>query len=189
MTRMPHHWEQGPQDVQRVPKFWIAKREYQWKFRWYLDKVEGCSRPTAIAAIYTVLRHPLSWERTGVRWVRTPYRERANILVNVVPQDTTACGPGSAGCYSWGRYGPPTAAVGVEHIYNPQKFAELVNMELCGHGTFRMLDMYNAVHQQEPYEGVMGTWSDAAKTAYFPSDTEIAAAQLWLQGRATEVSR
>ncbi|MEK6252007.1 MAG: hypothetical protein AABM43_08710 [Actinomycetota bacterium] len=56
-------------------------------------------------------------------------------------------------------------------------------MELCGHGTFRMNDMYTTQHQ--PYEGaVMGTWGDAGKTVYYPNDNEIQWAKAWLAGEA-----
>lgn len=182
---LPHHWEQGPQDVKRVRPFNERGRRFAHKFYWYLERVEGTSRRQALTAIYEVLHHQRSWERSGVKWVRTYLPWRANVRLRVIPRDTTVCGPGAGGCYSWGT-GTPLAEVGVEYL-GTAAFAEILNMELAGHGTFRMLDMYNEVHQRIPYEGVMGTWGDAAKTAYYPSDSEIESAKAWLQGRAAIV--
>lgn len=177
-----HFWTRGPQDVVPVKPFTLGGQRFQWKFSWFLERVEGVSRRAALRAIYQVLRDPRSWERVGVRWVRTMDRARANIVVRVIPMATTVCGPGAAGCYSSGYEadGKPVAELGVEYLGKPE-FAELVNMELCGHGTFRALDMYNPIHQ--PYVGgCMGTWSDARPYGYYPSETEIAAVKAWLAG-------
>ena len=186
-SNMPHHWEQGPGDVHSVPR-----RRWAWKFRWYLDSVvappgQTLSRRQALQLMYYVLNHPQSWERTGVQFVRTTNRALADILVRFGPQDLSACGPGSAGCYWWDSTAQkPIAYIGSEHIGNPNFMAELINMELCGHGAFNMWDMYTPEHQPYP-GGVMGTWEDARKTDYFPSALEIEAAKTWLRGEAPHV--
>lgn len=196
--QVPHHWAQGPLDVRKLRKTVYVKRATQdgtrssainWEFLWYLNDVEGTTRAKANAAIRRVLYHPLSWERSGCRWRQVWRAAEADILVNVIPQDKTVCGPGSSGCYSWGFRGPkPIAEMGVEFIDNPPSFAELVNMELCGHGTFRMHDMYAGQgHDAVAYTGCMGTWHGAAKTNYYPDDDEITAAKLWLEGQAKYV--
>lgn len=168
----------GPLDVRRVSR-------NRWRFNWYLDIVEGTSRARALKAIYAVLKHPRAWTRTGVSWVRVREPSKADILVSVLPQDKTACGKGAAGCYSWGQ-GTPRAEVGVESINDPDMFALLVNMELCGHGTFRMTDMYQGnTHDPAHYVGVMGTGRGAQSTGFYPSDAEVASAVEWLRGRTS----
>ena len=183
-----HHWEQGPQDVLKVSPFYASRRDgshrYEWKFYWYLDRVIGTTQQSALKAIYDVLRHPQSWERTGVRWARTTDRSKANIVVSVIPMDTTYCGQGAAGCYCSDCENKPTAELGREYL--GQRFAELVNMELCGHGTFRMHDMYTGP-AHTGYQGVMGTWESAGKTDYYPTDNEIEWAKLWLVASAQYV--
>lgn len=184
---LPHHWAQGPADVRPVRPFNERGHRFEWKFYWYLDKVEGTSRRQALTGIYQVLHHPLSWERTGVKWVRTYLPWRANVRLRVIPRDATVCGPGSGGCYSWGGGRTPLAEVGVEYMGTPA-FAEILNMELCGHGTFRMHDLYiDHPELADTYTGVMGTWGQAAKASYYPSDGDIEGARLWLEGRAPNV--
>lgn len=166
----------GPMDVRRVSR-------NRWRFNWYLNVVEGTTRGKAIKAISAVLKHPQSWARTGVSWVRTTDWSKANILVNVIPEDKTECGPGSAGCYSWGDSDLPRAEVGVEYIDDPEMFALLINMELCGHGTFRMTDMYQGDgHSPNSYIGVMGNDVAARRSGFYPSEAEIASAKAWLRG-------
>ena len=196
-----HHWAQGPLDVLKVRPFW-AKRQDGWhsydaKFYWFLEKVEGTTRAKALRELYQELRHPQSWERCGVRWVRTMDRAKANILICIVPGANTPCGPNAGGCYCdpilHGRAGQggycefdkPAAYLGVDFIDLPG-WAELVNMELCGHGTFRMHDMYMG-EGHGGYEGVMGTWDSAAKTAFRPTDAEIEATLRWREGLAVHV--
>lgn len=172
----PVHFFSGPGPLD------VTKTRRGWRFYWYLDKVEGVDRRKARRAIRKVLRHPRGWKRTGVKWVRTMDPTKANILVSVIPQDTSPCGKGSAGCYSWGN-GTPRADLGVEHIDHADMFAELVNMEICGHGTFRMTDMYQGEgHNPDTYRGVMGTWAGSKLTGYMPSDQEIQSAIDWLHG-------
>lgn len=191
---IPHCWAQGPLDVRKTSAKYNVRyradgtryyRRTNWEFLWYLNEVRGTTRTIARKAINRVLHHPYSWERTGCRWRETDAAQ-ADIYVNVIPKDETVCGPGSAGCYSWGFRGPkPLAEMGVEYTNDPEGFAELVNMELCGHGTFRMHDMYfGEGHDVNEYNGVMGTWNAARSTGYYPSDAEIAEAKLWLAGKA-----
>lgn len=184
-----HHWTQGQQDVLKVAPFSARRSDgyhpYEWKFYWYLDRVEGTTRGQALTAINGVLRHAKSWERTGVRWVRTQNKKKANILVSVIPEKTTYCGRNAAGCYCEDCERQPTAELGVEYL-GSSSFAEVVNMELCGHGTFRMHDMY-AGPGHSSYQGVMGTWASAEKTHYYPTADEIRWAKLWLQGQAQYV--
>lgn len=177
----PHHWQQGPADVHPVKPFTNGGRRYAWKFYWCLDKVVGTSRSAALRGIYSVINAPQGWARAGVRWVRTMDPAKADILVRVIPQDTSVCGPGSAGCYSWGSSGKPVAEIGVESLGNPFELRVVLGMELCGHGTFRMADGYLKVHQ--PYVGVLGTWDQARAVDGYPTDEEIAGAQQWLKGQ------
>lgn len=173
-TNAPHHWAQGPQDVERTKR--------GWRFRWYLDRAEGASRATILRAIYAVINHPRGWERTGVRFVRTMDRASANILLRIAPAAESACGPGSAGCYCDNCESKPVAHVGSEYLGKPGAFALILNMELQGHGCFRMVDSYSSPHQPYTTGGVMGTWEDAERTGYMPSDAEIEGAKLWLNG-------
>lgn len=188
VNHTPHHWQQGPMDVQRAASpFTIrdsdgASRRMTHRFRWYLDRVEGTTRDVALRAIYAHLRHPRSWERSGVAFVRTFDKSAANIWLRIIPADTTMCGPGSAGCWSSGYEDKPVAEVGVEYIARPDAFAVILGMELAGHGMARCVDHYNPIHQ--PYLGVLGTWPQARAVGYYPSDEEIASVKLWLQGRA-----
>lgn len=182
-----HFWEAGPQDVIRLasPRYDHVGRglRFDWLYRWQLGRVEGVSRSKALSKIWEVLHHPLSWERAGVHWSRsTTTLYPPQIVINVLPAAQSACGEGSAGCYEWGG-GLPIATLGVEYIDDPRWWALLVNMELCGHGTFRMLDMYSEAHQPYLPGGTMGTFSDASRTSFYPSDVEIRAARDWLAGR------
>lgn len=182
-NQTPHHWIQGPQDVTRR-RLAHNGRKCEWVMYWYLDRVEGTGRRAAAAAINAVIKHPQSWERSGLAFVRTYKRDKAHVLVSVIPADKTACGQGAAGCYSWDGVSTPAAELGVEYLGRPE-WAELVNMELGGHAAFRMSDMYaGAGHDAASYVGVMGTWGGAAKSSYYPSDAEIADAAGWLIGRA-----
>lgn len=178
----PHFWERGPGALARLPRPIYARgRRIEWRFRWFLNVVEGTSRAVAARSIYAVLRHQRSWERAGVVWSRTYDRAVADAWVNVLPMDKTACGPGAAGCYSWGyAEHPPLVEIGVEYVGDAAAWATILNMELCGHATFKALDMYNPAHQ--PYAGSLGTWSEALKVSGYPTDTEIAAARQWLRG-------
>ena len=107
------------------------------------------------------------------------------------PANESACGAGSAGCYWWTAVGDPTgkgyyvAYIGIDWIDDMAAMRYIVNMEVAGHGCFRMLDMYNPVHQ--PYTGSMGSWTDAAKSDYWPTQKEIVSAKAWLKGEAPNV--
>lgn len=180
-----HHWEQGPGDVHRVK----GSKQYPWKFWWYLDSViplpgQSLSRKSVLRTMYSVLNHPRSWERSGVQFVRTMSRAKADILVRFGPAGNSVCGSGAAGCFSW-KGGKKLAYIGVEYAAWPEAMIYIIGMELCGHGTFSMLDHYNPVHQ--PYTGSMGSWDDAAKGGYFPTDTEIQCAKAWLRGEAVHI--
>lgn len=172
---LPHHWLQGPQNVEPAGR--------GWRFRWYLDRVDGADRRAATRAIYAVLRDPRSWERSGVRFVRTFDRRRAHVLLRIVRSGQTACGSNAAGCYSEDGASTPSAEIDASYLGDPVAFATVLGMELCGHACFRMLDMYTAAHQPT-YNGVMGTWEQARALGGFPSDLEIEAAREWLRGRA-----
>lgn len=176
----------GPMNVEAVKPRRIKLRDgtsrtIRWRFHWYLDRVEGTTRAKALRALYDVLLAPQGWTRAGVQWARTMDPAKADIVVRVIPQDTTVCGPGSAGCYSWGGGKPPAAEMGVEYIDRPGPWAALVGMELQGHGTFRADDQYFAVHQPYPY-GVMGSWAAMASAGYFPTEAEIQDTITWLEG-------
>ena len=181
----------GPMGVRPIRRRYVKLRNgsYQrceWEFRWYLDAVRGTGKREALNAIYDVLLAANSWTRAGVHWKRVMQREDADILVRVIPQDETVCGPGAAGCYSWGHPHAPVAEMGVEYINRPGPFAALTNMELLGHGTFRADDMYFAVHL--PYVGVMGNWEAMARAGYMPTEQEVADSVTWVKGE-TDPSR
>lgn len=190
VNHTPHHWQQGPADVTRLARPFTIRdsagtpRRMTHRFRWYLDRVEGTTRAEALRRIYQVLRHPRSWERSGVAFTRTFDRNAAHIWLRVIPSNTTRCGPGSAGCYSFYPGQTPLVEVGVEYINNPNVFAVILGMELA-HAAFRVADMYTPQHQ--PYLGVLGTWSQAKAVGYYPIDDEITASRLWLEGRARYV--
>ena len=190
-TVVVHHWEQGPGNVSKVAPFWAKRRDgwhqYEWKFYWYLHKVEGTTRSKALRAIYGVLRNPYSWERCGVRWIRTMNPTRAHIRLSVIPAATTACGAGAAGCYWGGHPYGKGAELGVEYIDSPF-WAELVGMELQGHGTFSMHDMYIG-EGHGGYIGVMGNGGFAQLPAYYPTMDEILWTKQWLLGQALYVHR
>lgn len=182
-----HFFKAGPLDVTPVRPRYIRLRNGQrrrctWEFRWYLDRVDGVTRSKAITRIYDVLLAPNGWTRAGVHWKRVLRPQDAHILMRVIPKDETVCGPGSAGCYSWGGGKPPVAEVGVEYIDRPGPFAALVGMELQGHGTFRADDQYFDVHQPYPY-GIMGDWEAMARAGYMPTESEIEDTRSWLQAK------
>lgn len=185
---MPHHWSTGPLDVTRLdaPRRVRLRdgttRQVEWEFKWFLDRVEGTDRKTAIKRLYDVFLHPNGWTRAGVRWKRTLDRAQAHIVVRVIPQDTSVCGPGSAGCYSWGYEadGKAVAENGVEHIDRDGPWRVIVGMEVQGHGTFRVHDGYI---NHPGYEGVMGSWESVARFDFSPSEAEIQGAVMWLAGQ------
>ncbi len=187
-TVPPHHFFQGPRDVAKVATPYLltlrdgSKQRITHRFRWYLADVRGTTRRKALRRLYDHLLHPRGWAQMGVHWVRTTDRARANIIVRVIPQNETVCGPGSAGCFSWGYEpdGKPAAEVGVEYIDREGPWHVLVGMELCGHGTVRMDDGYLSPHQ--PYYGSMGTWKQAAAVGYLPVPAEIQSGKDWLNG-------
>lgn len=187
-----HHWIQGPADVRPTEKPYLLglrggqRARITHRYYWFLDRVEGTTRRKALTRIYDVLLHPRSWSRSGVHWVRVFDRTKADILVSVIPMATTACGPSAAGCFSWGHPdGKTRAECGVEYIDRPE-WGVLVNMELCGHGTFRGHDQYMG-KGHEGYIGVMGTWATATESGYMPTDQEVFWCYEWLNGRALEV--
>lgn len=187
----PHHWEPGPGAVRRLPRPRRVRlrdgttAEVTHEYRWYLDRVEGCTRRQAVARLYDVLLHPQGWIRSGVYWRRTFDRGDADIWVRVIPQDTTVCGPGSAGCFSWGYEDRPVAEMGVESIGREGPWRVIVGMEVCGHGTFAMHDGY-ANHGD--YAGSLGAWQSAAAFGFLPSQAEIDAARAWLAGTTPAVA-
>lgn len=189
----PHHWDDGPLDVRPVaPGTTVRLRDgtrqkVTHEFLWYLDAVRGTDRRTAAKRLHDVLLAPGGWTKAGVRWRRVSTRAEADVVVRVVPQDETVCGPGSAGCYSWGYEDKPVAEVGVEYIGDPGGWSMLVGMELCGHGTFRMHDGYTREHM--PYSGSMGTWAEAKAHNWLPSENEIASAKAWLAGQTPAAQR
>ncbi len=179
----------GPMDVRKVPRKRVRRTGSatwhicDYEFRWFLDVVKGVSRAKALTRIYDVVLADNGWIRAGVHWKRVMDRTQADIIIRVLPQDETVCGPGAAGCYSWGYEADrkPVAEMGVEYIERPGPWAALTNMELIGHGTFRADDMYFAVHL--PYVGVMGNWEAMARAGYQPTGQEVADTVTWLQGQ------
>lgn len=181
----PHFWDAGPGAARPLTRPYTYRGvRYTHEVRWYLDRVEEASRWRALTAIWRVLRDPRGWRRAGLRFARTYRRADADILLRVLPQDTTVCGPGAAGCWSWS--GVPgevsIAEVGVEYLGDPVAFATILGMELVGHGAVHALDMYNPRHQ--PYRGSLGTWEEARAVGGMPTDAEVAAVRAWLAGRA-----
>ncbi len=187
-TVPPHHFFQGPKDVIKVSSPYLltmrdgSKQKITHKFRWFLADVRGTTRAKALRRLYDHLKHPKGWSQSGIHFVRVYHRENAQIIVRVIPKDETVCGPGSAGCYSYGYEsdGKPAAEVGVEYIDREGPWNVLVGMELCGHGAVRMDDGYLSPHQ--PYYGSMGTWKQAAAVGYLPVPAEIQSAKDWLNG-------
>ncbi len=184
VNTVPHHWQNCALKPLAKP-FTRGGVRFTHRMPWYLDKVEGCTRSVALKAIYGMLKNPKGWIRSGVQFVRVFKPADAQMMVRVIPQDTTVCGKGAAGCWSWDGAGLPVAEVGVEYVNDPVSFATVLGMELCGHGTFNMLDMYNVKHQ--PYAGSMGTWQQAAVTNGLPSDDEVADARRWLAGQTANI--
>ena len=179
----PHHWMTGPGNCRPARPFWARDaagrtRRYTWRLPWVLDEVRGISRGTARRALYRVLRDPLGWEGSGVRFVRVSDPANAAVRVRVIPGAESVCGPGAAGCYSWGGGGTPLVEVGVEYLNRPGPWAVIVGMELCAHAAFAMSDMYDARHQ--PYVGALGTWEQAAAAGWRPTAAEITDARAWL---------
>lgn len=183
----PHFWPGGPVTHIKLPKpRRVRARDgtvltVGYEVRWWLDRVEGTSRQEAVKRLYDVLLRPDGWLQSGVHWKRVARRADATIIVRVIPADTTVCGAGSAGCFSWG-YEPdriPVAEMGVEYIDRDGPWNVITGMELCGH-PLSMHDMYTPQHQ--PYLGSMGTWESAAKVGYTPTPAEIQGTRQWLAG-------
>lgn len=170
-----HHWVQGPQDVER-----INRAGTRWRFRWYLERVEGLGRREALRAIYGVLNDPRGWKRTNIQFVRTLDPAKANIRLAVVTRGGTVCGASAVGCYSGGNGGKPLAEVEAEYLRDPLLARIVLGMEICGHGCLRILDGYTTPHQ--PYGGVLGTWQEARAVDGYPTAWEIEAAKVWLRG-------
>lgn len=186
----PHFWTNGPIAVRpllaprTIRTHGGGKARVTHEVPWFLDRVEGMSRSAALRRLYDVLLDPDGWVQVGVHWKRVLTREAATILVRVIPQDSSVCGPGSAGCYSYGFEpdGKPVAECGIESIGHEGPWRIIVGMELCGHGSFKMEDMYTPDHIQG-YVGSMGTWEAAAKVGFRPTSGEIIAARQWLDGK------
>lgn len=183
----PHFWRDGPVTAQAIPRRRVRTRAGTYatcthEVRWFLDRVAGVSRARAIARVYDVVLDPDGWIQAGLHFKRVTSRADATILVRVIPQDETVCGPGAAGCYSYGFEpdGLPCAENGVEAIDTEGPWRVIVGMELCGHGGVKMEDMYTADHQ--PYTGSMGDWSACARVGYRPTRAEIEGARQWLAG-------
>lgn len=176
----PHHWEQGPGKVT------TRLHDDRLVVRWYLDRVApSLGRHDAADSVRKVLKDPRGWERAGIVFSQTYRLAQAHLWVSVIPMDTTVCGKSAAGCYSEAPGRAPWAELGVELLADEGQWAEVVNMEIGGHGVFAMSDMYlGAGHERATYAGVMGAWSGAAKTAYYPSDEEVEDARQWLAGQA-----
>jgi len=185
-----HFWSQGPLDVikldEPVEKNGIT---YTHKFYWHLLRVKDVDYDVAKRSIRDILRSSYGWARAGVMYLHTKDPEKANILVEVVPAAETACGANSAGCYAWNMDSPkPVASMDPRYFHEHHFWRVLVNMEIGGHGTFRMWDMYMPNHQ--PYtHGVMGTADVADRNHGWPSAGEIDAAKKWLAGQASNVHR
>jgi hypothetical protein len=191
--RVIHHWAQGPLDL-RARRKRVRLRDgstaaARYELRWFFDRAEGTTRRTALQAIYDVILNRVGWIRAGVHFVRTARFDQADLIVRVIPSDSTHCGAGAAGCYSWGYedHGKPVLELGAEYV-GSLEFANLVNHEL-GHATFRMHDMYPipGVAGHDDYDGVMGTWEAARRSGYYPPAHEVQWATEWLAGRAANV--
>lgn len=180
----PHCWDAGPGPARPLARPYARGGvRYTHRLRWCLDRVAGTTRTRAARQVAGVLAAPGGWRRAGLVCTRVWRPADADILVRVIPRDTTACGPGAAGCWSWdGVPGEPAVAeIGVEYLDDPVAFATIANMEIVGHGVGHFLDMYNPQHQ--PYRGSLGTWEQARTVGGFPTAEEIDALRLWLQGK------
>ena len=183
----PHFWRGDPVTWHRLPKPKRVRARNgktlpaRYEVRWYLDRVAGTTRPTAVKRLYDVLLNPDGWLRAGVHWRRVARRADADLLVRVIPADQTVCGPGSAGCFSFGFEpdGKPCAENGVEYLDNDPVWQVVVGMEVCAH-PLSAEDMYDARHQ--PYLGVLGTWQAAARVGYVPTREEVACVRQFLDG-------
>jgi hypothetical protein len=184
----PHFWAGGPVTVRPLPAPRLVRLRNGKRIAathevpWFLDRVEGVDRRKAVKRLYDVFLDPHGWVQTGVHFRRVATRAEATLLVRVIPQDTTVCGKGSAGCFSYGFEpdGKPVAEMGVEAIDQDNPWHTVTGMEVCGHGAFKIDDGYTQQHQ--PYIGVMGNWEACAQVGYRPTRAEIAAAKQWLAG-------
>jgi len=179
-----HHWQQGPADVKKVKPYKHHGFRVTHEFRFYVDRVEGVGRKFFLRRLYQVFHDQRSWCRSGVRWIRTMDPAKAQILLRVVPDGHTVCGPGAAGCYSWGGGKPPAAEIEAQYVSDDGMFPRLVWMELAGHGTFRMFDHYaGSGHDASAYHGVMGNGQDPLHASHsWPTDREIEWSKRWLKG-------
>lgn len=186
-----HFWAAKPvwqNNVERLPQPIYRKqadgtsRRYDWRVRWYLDRCEGADRAAATKAIRAVFRHPRSWERTGVRYVQTLDRAKANVVLRVVPDGQTVCGANAAGCMSWSSGETIVADVEAQYITRPDAWAAIWNMEVGGHSTFTAHDEY--INHPGYTCGVQGDWNAAACAGFYPTDAEIDQCVVWLAGNA-----
>lgn len=180
-----HFFYPGPMDVKKVRPYTHKGWKITHEFRYFVERVEGVSRGEFIRKVYEVLFDPHGWMWSGVRWIRTNDPAKAQIILRCVPDGQTVCGSGAAGCYSWGGGKKPAAEVEAQYVRDDFMMRRLVNMELCGHGTFRMMDHYTGSgHDATAYHGVMGNNRDAQHADHsVPSDQEIAEAKTWLAGQ------
>ncbi len=183
----PHFWTGGPVSFvplaapRRVRLRDGTRQSVGYEVRWYLDRVEGVTRGTALRRLYDVLLRPDGWVQCGCHWRRVMRREQATILVRVIPADGTVCGAGSLGCFSWGYEADrlPVAEMGIETIDDDGPWNVVTGMELQAH-PLNLEDHYDARHQ--PYLGSLGTWRSAAAVGFVPTQAEIAGARDWLAG-------
>jgi hypothetical protein len=189
-ARLLHHWQAPPGPAVRASRPYRVRvrdgttRVVQWRMPWYLDRVEGCSRSKAITRLYDVLLDPRGWINAGVHWVRVRNRAQAKILFRVIPAAETVCGPGSAGCFSWGYPdGKTIAENGVEYIDRDNAWQAITGMEAQGHGTFLAHDLYINHPEFNAIPTVMGTWKSMAQAGYRPTEADLYSAKLFLAGK------
>lgn len=191
-----HHWARGPRDLVRLyaPITYWEKR-WEWQFCWFLetpDAIQGVpSQDLRDTVDYILNKDGRGWHRSGVHFSEVQDMAKAHVVLRLTdapPPDWPQLSWGPGWAYYDSRLRKRVAQVSPRREYFDHRpsFAYLLNMELGGHCTFDMHDMYTEVHA--PYRfGCMGGWTAAGANYGMPSDVEIECAKAWLQGQAVHV--
>lgn len=165
-----------------------------WEFRYW---IEPPSEPWPFepwvyaAKCHFILTDPRGWARSGVNFRRVDTMAECDIIIRFTdapPPDWPELPWGAGWYYHDSKLGKNVAQVTPQAAYfnDTPAYNYFVGMEVVGHGTFRMWDMY--IPEHEPYPvGAMGGYAAAMETDGWPTDTEIECAKAWLRGEAVHV--
>ena len=167
-----------------------------WEFRYWVEPTPDMAWLDAQAWFnkchWILNADPRSWgARTGIFFRRVTLLGECDIVIrfsNGPPPDWPDL-VGNGWYYRDHQLGKNVAHVTArpEVFNNSAAFNYILGMEVVGHGTLRMWDMYDIIPEHVPYIGAMGGWVEAMLNDGWPTDTEIECAKAWLKGEAVNV--